>query len=547
MSYQTSIHFDPTALLIIKKEVDSTLQQVELAVSSLVEDKRLPFGIEDALIQLEQCAQVMLLVDIPHLAQLTQYSADLMRKIMQNPEQILDSDVVALSEGTTMLRRYIEFICLREVRVPQFLLDTLNNLEIALGNPLTQEGQAIASSLEFMTPNFKLPTAPELEKTVYIHKLYKICLNKMINQSETALDLQAVKLVGTYLAHLAAETTSQQYWNLVHVALNQIDILALTDARLRTLIGVEHNIAHFFESPERFNPPLIDIANVLSVCISQEDDISQHIREQLNVGEDILTDTQLQIFSRHLFGPDLNTIHTASKLITEEMTQIRNEIEFNYQAMSAEQTSAMKAKLFNLASVFKVLNLNEAYIELNLQAENLTQTNMQNNPKFAQQLMNSILSAMNSIGILERSYTSSRLQFGVNNMRISLDRLDEAHEVLLTETKVLIENCSVKLIEYLEDPQSIQLNTLPQQLQEISGALLFLNAQQGHLSLMNSYKFLNTEIMKERTLNIQQVEKLLDVLASADMLIDNLQTRQPIFNSMFDVALNSSNNLKAIA
>lgn len=547
MSYQTSIHFDPTALLIIKKEVDSTLQQVELAVSSLVEDKRLPFGIEDALIQLEQCAQVMLLVDIPHLAQLTQYSADLMRKIMQNPEQILDSDVVALSEGTTMLRRYIEFICLREVRVPQFLLDTLNNLEIALGNPLTQEGQAIASSLEFMTPNFKLPTAPELEKTVYIHKLYKICLNKMINQSETALDLQAVKLVGTYLAHLAAKTTSQQYWNLVHVALNQIDILALTDARLRTLIGVEHNIAHFFESPERFNTPLIDIANVLSVCISQEDDISQHIREQLNVGEDILTDTQLQIFSRHLFGPDLNTIHTASKLITEEMTQIRNEIEFNYQAMSAEQTSSMKAKLFNLASVFKVLNLNEAYIELNLQAENLTQTNMQNNPKFAQQLMNSILSAMNSIGILERSYTSSRLQFGVNNMRISLDRLDEAHEVLLTETKVLIENCTSKLIEYLEDPQSIQLNTLPQQLQEISGALLFLNAQQGHLSLMNSYKFLNTEIMKERTLNIQQVEKLLDVLASADMLIDNLQTRQPIFNSMFDVALNSSNNLKAIA
>ena len=128
MSYQTSIHFDPTALLIIKKEVDNSIQQVETAVSSLVEDQSLPFGIDDSLIQFEQCAQVLRLIDMPQLSQLIQYCADVMRKIMQNPQQIVTQDVVALSEGTTMLKRYIEFICLREVRVPQFLLDTLNNL-----------------------------------------------------------------------------------------------------------------------------------------------------------------------------------------------------------------------------------------------------------------------------------------------------------------------------------------------------------------------------------------------------------------------------------
>lgn len=547
MSYQTSIHFDPTALLIIKKEIDSTLQQVETTVSSLVEDKSLPFGIEDAFNQLEQCAHVLTLIDIPHLAKLTQYAADVMHKIMQKPEHILNSDVVALSEGTTMLRRYIEFICLREVRVPQFLLDTLNNLEIALGKPLTQEGQAIASSLECVTPTFELPVAPELEKTVFIHKLYKICLNKILNQTETALDLQGIKLVGTYLANLALSKPSQQYWNLVHVALNQIDTLALTDARLRTLIGIEYNMAHFFESPEDYSVSLIDLANVLSTCISQENDISQHIREQLNISEDILTDTQLQIFSRHLFGPDLNTVHTAGKLITDEMAQIRTEIEYNYQSMSAEQTLIIKSKLLNLASVFKVMNLNEAYIELKLQAENLTQNNMQNNPDFAQNLMNSILSAMNSIGILERSFTSSRLQFGINNMRISLDRLDQAHDILLSETKTLIETCSTVLINYLEDSDSVKIDKIPNQLSEISGALLFLNAQQGHLSLLNSIKFLNVEINKERKLNLQQVENLLNVLASADMFIDNLQNKQPIFISMFNVALNSSNNLKAIA
>ena len=46
---------------------------------------------------------------------------------------------------------------------------------------------------------------------------------------------------------------------------------------------------------------------------------------------------------------------------------------------------------------------------------------------------------MNSIGILERNYTSSRLQLKVNNLQISLDRLDEAHAALLTETKALVD------------------------------------------------------------------------------------------------------------
>ena len=140
MSYQTQIHFDPTALLIIKSEIDNSIKLVETAVNTLAEEQALPFGIDDALNQFEQCTQVLALIDMPLLSKMTQYSAELMRKIMAQPEQIVTNDVIALSEGTTMLRRYMEFICLREVKVPQFLLDTLNRLEKALGKPLTQEG-----------------------------------------------------------------------------------------------------------------------------------------------------------------------------------------------------------------------------------------------------------------------------------------------------------------------------------------------------------------------------------------------------------------------
>ena len=547
MSYQTSIHFDPTALLIIKNEIDNSIKLVETAVNTLAEEQALPFGIDDALNQFEQCTQVLALIDMPHLSQITQYSAELMRKIMAQPQQIKTSDVVALSEGTTMLKRYIEFISLREVKVPQFLLDTLNRLEKTLGKPITKEGQTIQPLLDCITPNFNLPQAPSLEQSQYIHQLYKLCLNKLIKQTETPLDLQGIKLVGVYLAGMASNLPSQQYWQLVNVGLSHIEELLITEARLRTLIQVETNIGKFLAQQSAYQSNLSDLADILSICISQEDDVSQHIREQLNIGDELLSDTQLQVLSRHLYGPDYETIHTISQLMTNEMAQIRNEIEYNHQNMSTEKTQELQLKLNQLANVFKVLNLNEAAKELIQQAEKLSQSNTLTDVASVQQLMNSILASMNSIGILERNYTSSRLQLRVNNMHISLDRLDEAHKALLTETKTLIETLTQTLSLYVQDPASHSLQALPEYLKELSGAALFLGNSAQQTALLTAANFAQNRLNQNLALDAEQVNCILNVVAGLDLLVDNLKNKQPVLQSMFDVALSSSQQLQNIA
>ncbi|WEI18613.1 chemotaxis protein [Acinetobacter proteolyticus] len=547
MSYQTSIHFDPTALLIIKNEIDNSIKLVETAVNTLAEEQALPFGIDDALNQFEQCTQVLALIDMPHLSQITQYSAELMRKIMAQPQQIQTSDVIALSEGTTMLKRYIEFICLREVKVPQFLLDTLNRLEKALGKPLTKEGQTVQPLLEFITPSFNLPQAPSLEQSQYIHQLYKLCLNKLIRQSETALDLQGIKLVGVYLAGLATAQPSQQYWQLVNVGLSHINELSITEARLRTLIQIETNIGKFLLQPASFKNSIADLADILCICISQEDDVSHHIREQLNIGDELLSDTQLQVLSRHLYGPDYETVHTISQLMTDEMAQIRNEIEYNHQNMSAEKTQELQQKLHQLSNVFKVLNLNEAARELTQQAEKLSQPNTLTDATSVQQLMNSILASMNSIGILERNYTSSRLQLRVNNMQISLDRLDEAHKALLTETKTLIDTLTQTLSLYIQDPAAHSLEALPEYLKELSGAALFLGSSAQQTALLGAAHFAQYRLAQNQAFNAEQINCILNVVAGLDLLVDNLKNKQPVLQSMFDVALSNSQQLQTIA
>ncbi|MDH2468601.1 chemotaxis protein [Acinetobacter baumannii] len=547
MSEHNSIQFDPTALLIIKNEIDNSIKLVEGAVSTLIEEQALPFGIDDALEQFKQCTQVLRLIDIPYLAKITQYSTELMQKIMANPERINTDDVVALSEGTTMVKRYIEFICLREVEVPQFLLDTLNNLEKALNKPLTSSGQQIASKLS--TVSLELPLPEVLievlinERTQFIHQLYKLSLHQFLNKTESARDFQAFKLIGGYLVSMAQGQPSQQYWQLVNSAFSHIDELVLNDARLRVFINLENAISLFLASPEGFEANLTALADILSIVIGQEDQLAQQIRSQLNIGHEFLTDTQLKTLSQHLYGPDFDTMQTVSQLILSEMNKVRNDIEYNYQNMSPEKAQQLQSNLMQLAHTFKLLNLNEAASELSQQASSLSQINILSNENYAQQLMKSILSAMNAIGILVRHYSSNRLQIRVNNTNISLDRLDEAHQTLLNETKNLTDFVCQSLTLYAND-QTQNIEAIAGSLKELAGAAEFLGSTVQQNALLETAKFVQQQIDQNQPFNHDQIYCIFNVLAGLDMLVDNLKNKQPVLQSMFDVALLSSQQLQ---
>ena len=543
MSEHTSIHFDPTALLIIKHEIDRSIKLVEGAVSTLIEEQTLPFGIDDALEQFKQCTQVLRLIDIPYLAKITQYSTELMQKIIAKPTQINTDDVVALSEGTTMVKRYIEFICLRELQVPQFLLNTLNNLELALNKPLTSSGQAITPLLTNASLELPFPEVFINEKTQFIHQLYKLSLHQFLNKTEATHHYQAFKLIGTYLVSMAKHQPSQQYWQLVNYAFDHIDNLLLNDSRLRVLINIESYIGQFLATPETFQPDLPALADILSIVIAQEDEVAHHIRNQLHIGDETPTDMQLLVLSRHLFGPDFDTMHAVSQLILSEMNKVRNDIEYNYQNMSTEKAQQLQTSLLQLAYTFKLLNLEEASAELSQQASSLSQLNILSNENYAQQLMDSILSAMNSIGILVRQYTSSRLQLNVNNTNISLDRLDEAHQALLTETKNLIDFICQSLTLYANDSTQ-NIEAIAGSLKELAGAAEFLGSTIQQDALLQTAQFVQQQLEQNQPFNKDQIHCIFNVLAGLDMLVDNLKNKQPVLQSMFNVALSSSQQLQ---
>lgn len=541
MSYQTSIHFNPTALLTIKTEVDNSIKQVETAVAALVEEQQLPFGIDDALLQLQQCSKILYLIDQPKLGQVTQYCAELMQKIMQEPDNT--DNIKSLSEGTAVVKRYIEFSCLKEVIIPQFLLESLNRLEYSLGKPLTREGHQIRPFLECVSPKFDLSEIQTLETSTYVHQLYKLCLKQLLEQNK--VNENAFYVVGAQLASVALSTPHAQYWALVCRVLQQLKDTLITPTRLRVLIHLETQIGKFFTNQNEFQTSVDDLADILSLCVSQENVLAEQIRERLNLGDDILSDTQLQIFRSQLFAPDHETVKAVATLLSEDITTLHKEIEYNYATLSTERTIEIKKLLDRIAQVLMLINLTNTARPL---LEASQSSNSFTDEQYTQSIINDLSVALNDLGLYVRQNTSSYLQYPVNNKAIALDRLDNAYETLITEFKALVELSSSTLISYTETQDLNALESLPSQFREMSGAIyFFINNEKAQKAFLACSYFLEQQIENQHPLSTEDIQNILNVCASADILIDAVLNQQPIMFSMFDVAFTSSQQLKHAA
>jgi osmotically-inducible protein OsmY len=265
------------------------------------------------------------------------------------------------------------------------------------------------------------------------------------------------------------------------------------DAHLKQL--AEDNVKAMSDVKAVHN--FITIGNQISYGTIMQDTAATANTRGLIMKAPVVADSKVHVHTED------GVLYVMGRLNNAEMAQIRNDIEYNYHNMTPEKTQELQVQLNSMANIFKVLNLNEASNDLTRQAASLSQPEVLKDEGFAQQLMNVILSAMNSIGVLERHHTSSRLQLRVNNMNISLDRLDEAHAALLSETKALIELASHTLMNYLQDQNLQTLESLPNQIREIAGAMLFLNAENGQAALSTTADFIQSRIESATALSTE--------------------------------------------
>ncbi len=540
MPFQSSSHFDPTSLLIVRKEIDQSIKHVENGASALLEDGSAPFGLDDALTNLEQCSHVLRLVEQPQLGQLTELTAKVMKKVIEDTQagQVDQARVEAMSEATNVTKRYLDFLCVRETLAPQFLLPTINKLEASLQLPLTREGVFLTPFLETVHPNVAFDAPADLPKSKYVQRLYKLSLLNLLKMQETDLDFQALSLCSNYLSSIATGTPSEQYWRFVHIALRDLDQIILTETRLRVLVQIEQQ-SHAFLNDAQFSPTQQDYADILVLCMSQESQLAQQLREQLNVHDEVLSDDQMQVLSRQLYGPDLDTIQTVVELLNDQIKSISNRIETGQYIQQDNERQEIVASLREAVNIFQVINLNDSAAKLRSQADQIEANENLSSDKHANDVMSSLLFASNSLQILERNYTPARLKLKFNNTQITLDKIEEAQMAVCDEARISLTKVSEQIVQYQQTQDNEQLTGVADILREVSGALLFLESDDGHKILQKTAQLVDQITTQQKSFDPAQLKLLAQSIASAAYYFEQLQQNQPILARPMQIGLQS--------
>lgn len=92
--------------------------------------------------------------------------------------------------------------------------------------------------------------------------------------------------------------------------------------------------------------------------------------------------------------------------------------------------------------------------------------------------------------------------------------------------------------------QTQNIEAIAGSLKELAGAAEFLGSTTQQHALLQTAQFVQEQLEQNQPFNTDQIHCIFNVLAGIDMLVDNLKNKQPVLQSMFNVALSSSQQLQ---
>lgn len=551
MSLAHAQHFDAIALHIVKSEIDASLLQVQNALSAYVDDTSNTFGLNEAAESMGQVHGVLRLLEINGAIELADVTSQLMNLIIANLPNTNSQQLGAISEGLMLLSRYLEFVVLRENLLPQFLLPSINRIRHALDLPLLREGyflQPYLSIVQMPKLNLNLQK-PDIthEQTQQLSVLYKASLNHILKKQANALDFQAIKLVSHFASMLATQTPSELYWHAVNTALTELEYCKLSDIRMRNLIQIERNLTQFVLNSAEFMPDTQDMSDILTLSAGRDHQSADELRDQLGLNDYVMSDTQASLLSRYLFGPDSETIHTASELMQQEIDSIKNKVDSMQHGDLVENGfESISNQLHQVASALILLNLEEASTLIAYQANQATTWTDLSNEEDVNNLMDALLYAGNALTVLDRSYVAGANKLPFNNLHISLHQLEEARETLIRQSRDTLNMSMRSLTSYMESKDLLHMNNIPAMFESVSGALIFLDAPTGRDILKVAADYVARAFVPEKSEPSKQaIDLLANIMTTVDYYLEGLEQVKPLSLHPFAVGLDSANQLKA--
>lgn len=539
---------DVTALNLIKPEVDVSLAQIEGALSTFVEDNANNTPLAESVEQMEQVYGALRLIDIHGAAELAEVLFALLRQVNELQEKTPDAYYSALGSGMMVLGRYLEYVQIKAVNLPQLLIPSINEARQALA--LAPLGEGYFLDVPYLPDsNIVEPLAIDHAQAIALAKrvrlMYQIGTINLLKDQAQPVHFRLMRRALERATQLCTGKPLALLWWVGEAALEAFSQgVELNLARKRLLSQLEQQLK-LLVLPQGLNQPvdMVVLANSLAVVgLGETGAKVQEVQRAFDLSSSCISQTQLKIQSNTMFGPGGSVIKTVATVLKEEITHIKEILDVIARGArndDDEENSyeSVAASILKASQTLIMLSLNDVANAMRRQAAVVEQWTEVPTEDALNTLFDVLLQADNAVATLDREMTPGA-QTVINNNRISLHQLDEARSFLVQETRNGLALIKRSVLAYIEtngeDP--MHLSNIPTTLQSSSGGLEFLLVPRGAVILRTVVPFVEAWATSKKMPPMTIIETFADVIACIDYFLESLEVNKPISENVFEIA-----------
>lgn len=535
---------DVSALNLIKPEIDVSLTQIEGALSTFVEDNSNNGPLAECVEAMEQVYGALRLIDIHGASELAEVLFALLRQVNDFQEKTPDSYYSALGNGMMVLARYLEYVQIKTVNLPQLLIPTINEARQVLALPPLGEGYFL--DVPYLPDaNISEPLAIDHAQAIVLAKrirlMYQIGTIGLLRDEAQPVHFRLMRRALERATQLCTGKPLALLWWVGEAALEAFSQgVSLNPARKQLLAQLEQQLKLLVQ-PQGINQPIemTVLANCLAVVgLGESGAKVLEVQKAFDLSSSCISQTQLQVQHSSMFGPGGSVIKTVAAVLKDEIAHIKDVLDVVARGSQQEEESyqTVADDIQKSSQTLVMLGLNDVAMAMLRQANIVKGWTDVPAEKDLNILVDVLLQADNAVATLDREMTPGA-QTVINNNRISLHQLDEARAMLVAESRAGLSLVKRAILSYLEtkgeDP--MHLNNIPATLQSTSGGLEFLLIPRGAQILRSAAAFMDAWALSKKMPAMSVVETFADAIACVDYFLESLEVNKPVSDNVFDI------------
>jgi hypothetical protein len=538
---------DVSALNLIKSEIDVSLTQIEGALSAFVEDNSNNGSLGECVEAMEQVWGALRLINVHGASELSELMFALLRQISELQENTPERYFSALGNGMMVMNRYLEYVQIKAVSLPQLLLPSINECRKALGLP--ELGEGFYLDVPYLpAPPALLPldldTAREQQLAHRVRHMYQIGLVNLLRDQAEPVHYHLMSRALERAAQLCAGNAQSLLWWVGQAVMEALSGgVELTGGRKRLLAQLEQQL-RLLSLPGGSAQPVDTtvLANALAIVgLGESGAHVTEVQAAFELSASCISQSQLQSQHDSMFGPGGSVIKTVATVLKDEIAHIKDVLDIIARGSQQEEESyeTVADEITKASQTLIMLSLNDVAGAMRRQADVVRHWSDVPKESELNVLVDILLQADNAVAALDKEMTPGS-QTVVNNARISIHQLDEARAMLVAESRAGMSLVKRAILSYIESQgDTLHLANVPATLQSTSGGLSFLMAERGAGILRSCAAFVDRLVNTKQMAPMSVIETFADAIACVDYYLESLEVNKPVSDNVFDIGEDS--------